>query len=99
MYETITFVINDMKISYPPTSSAKLSVSRPVSVSSKVDNWAAERNNAPQTVMERALSHTVGSAVEQACARSGLLDQRRALMTQWATCATETSAEIADADP
>ncbi len=51
-------------------------------------DWAAERTNAPHAVMELALSHTVGSAVEQAYARSDLLEKRRDLMDRWARFAT-----------
>lgn len=35
-------------------------------------------------VMELSLAHTVGTAVEQAYARSNLLARRRKLMQQWA---------------
>ena len=45
--------------------------------------WAAEQTDAPHAVMELALSHSVGSAVEQAYARSDLLDKRRRLMQRW----------------
>ncbi|MCY4550605.1 MAG: tyrosine-type recombinase/integrase [Defluviicoccus sp.] len=47
-------------------------------------DWAAETTNAPHAVMELCLAHTVGSAVEQAYARSDLLAKRRALMARWA---------------
>ena len=47
--------------------------------------WASERTNAEHAVMELCLSHTVGSAVEQAYARSDLFDKRRRLMDRWAT--------------
>ena len=57
-------------------------------------DWAAERTNAPHAVMELALSHTVGSAVERAYARSDLLEKRRALMEQWARFATATPAAL-----
>ena len=57
-------------------------------------DWAAEQTNASHAVMELALSHTVGSAVEQAYARSDLLDKRRALMNQWGKFATATSASV-----
>ena len=46
--------------------------------------WAAEQTDAAHAVMELALSHSVGSAVEQAYARSDLLEKRRRLMVQWA---------------
>lgn len=51
-------------------------------------DWAAERTHAPHAVMELALSHSVGSAVERAYARSDLLEKRRALMDQWAAFTT-----------
>ena len=57
-------------------------------------DWAAERTNAPHAVMELALSHKVGSAVEQAYARSDLLAKRRALMDQWALFLTATPAPV-----
>ena len=46
--------------------------------------WASEQTNAEHAVMELCLSHTVGSAVEQAYARSDLFDKRRRLMDRWA---------------
>ena len=45
--------------------------------------WAAEQTNASHAVMELCLSHAVGSAVEQAYARSDLFDKRRGLMQRW----------------
>ena len=57
-------------------------------------DWAAERTNAPYAVMELALSHTVGSAAEQAYARSDLFEKRRVLMDQWARFATATPAAV-----
>lgn len=47
-------------------------------------DWAAEQTSTPHAVMEQALAHKVGSAVEQAYARSDLLERRRELMQQWA---------------
>ena len=47
-------------------------------------DWAAERTNAPHAVMEHCLAHAVGGAVEQAYARSTLIERRRALLDQWA---------------
>ena len=45
--------------------------------------------------MELALAHRVGSAVEQAYARSDLLEKRRDHpMDQWAVFATATSAAV-----
>ena len=45
--------------------------------------WASEKTNADHATMELSLSHRVGSAVEQAYARSDLLAKRRRLMDQW----------------
>ena len=56
--------------------------------------WAAERTNAEHAVMELSLAHAVGSAVEQAYARSDLLAKRRRLMDQWGGYITGTGAEV-----
>ena len=47
-------------------------------------DWAAECTDAEHAVMELALAHQVGSAVERAYARSDLRDRRRELMARWA---------------
>ena len=47
-------------------------------------DWAAECTSATYAAMELSLAHHVGNAVERAYARSDLLEQRRALMAQWA---------------
>ena len=49
--------------------------------------WASERTDAPETVMELALAHLVGSAATRAYARSDLLEKRRVLMERWGTFA------------
>ena len=46
-------------------------------------DWASEVANAPREVAEMSLSHSIGNAVEQAYARSDLLERRRALMERW----------------
>lgn len=46
-------------------------------------DWAAEVANVPREVAEKSLTHTVGSDVERAYARSDLLEKRRALMRDW----------------
>ena len=56
--------------------------------------WAAERTNAEHAVMELSLAHAVGSAVEQAYARSDLLAKRRRLMDQWGSYITGVGAEV-----
>jgi integrase len=52
-------------------------------------DWAAERTNFPNFVVEMALAHTVGDKVEGGYRRTDLYDKRRKLMEAWATyCAT-----------
>jgi integrase len=52
-------------------------------------DWAAERSSYPNHVVEMALAHAVGNAVEAAYRRGDLLDQRRRLMRDWAVfCST-----------
>ncbi len=46
-------------------------------------DWAAEVANAPREIAEMSLSHRIGSQVEQAYARSDLLEKRRNLMKRW----------------
>ena len=46
-------------------------------------DWCAE-NGVDREVAEKCLMHTTGNEVEQAYQRSDLLDQRRAVMQQWA---------------
>ena len=46
-------------------------------------DWASENTSASHAAMELSLAHRVGSAVEQAYARSDLLEQRRELMDAW----------------
>ena len=45
-------------------------------------DWASE-NGYSRDVAERALAHTVKSAVEAAYHRTDLLEQRRAMMLEW----------------
>jgi integrase len=46
-------------------------------------DWAAERTNYPNHVVEMALAHTIGSKVEAAYRRGDLFDKRRQLMATW----------------
>jgi len=46
--------------------------------------WAQEQTDYPREIAEMALAHGVGNAVEQAYARSDLLDRRRKMMNDWA---------------
>ena len=51
--------------------------------------WADERTSYPTHVVELCLAHEVGTKVEQAYARTDLLEKRRAVMEAWAKfCST-----------
>jgi integrase len=47
-------------------------------------DWAGEQTSFPSNVIEMALSHVIGSAVERAYARSDLFAKRHQLMQLWA---------------
>jgi integrase len=47
-------------------------------------DWASERTNFPNEVVEMALAHAVGDKVEAAYRRGDLFDKRRRLMDAWA---------------
>ena len=56
-------------------------------------DWAAERTNYPNHVVEMALAHAIGDKVEAAYRRGDLFDKRRRLMDEWARfCNTPASA-------
>ena len=57
-------------------------------------DWAAERTNASHSVMEKALAHVVGNAVEAAYSRSDLFERRRQLMESWAAYLSGTGADV-----
>jgi integrase len=48
-------------------------------------DWAAERTNFPNEVVEMALAHTIGDKTEAAYRRGDLFEKRRRLMADWAT--------------
>jgi integrase len=50
---------------------------------SAFSDWAHERTTYPNIVIEQALAHTVGSAVERSYRRTDLLAQRARLMQDW----------------
>jgi integrase len=47
-------------------------------------DWAAEATSYPNHVVEQALAHTIGSAVEAAYRRGDLFEKRSRLMADWA---------------
>jgi integrase len=51
-------------------------------------DWAAERTNYPNHVVEMALAHVVGDKVEAAYRRGDLFAKRVRLMTEWGKFAT-----------
>ena len=51
--------------------------------------WASDCTDADHAVMELCLSHSVGTAVERAYARSDLMEKRRSLMDAWAAACAE----------
>jgi integrase len=48
-------------------------------------DWAAERTNYPNHVVEMALAHAIGDDVEAAYRRGDLFEKRRRLMNAWAS--------------
>jgi integrase len=56
-------------------------------------DWAAERTNFANHIVEQALAHAIGSKVEAAYRRTDLFDKRRKLMAAWATYCTTPPAK------
>jgi integrase len=63
---------------------------------SSFKDWASEQTAFPSEVVEQALAHTIGSAVERAYRRGDLFEKRARLMDEWSKyCAqTPTTAEV-----
>lgn len=58
-------------------------------------DWAAEVSHFPNHVVEMALAHSIGNAVEAAYRRGDLFEKRRALMEEWAQfCAKADGAVV-----
>ena len=57
-------------------------------------DWAAEATGHPNHVVEQALAHTIGSAVEAAYRRGDLFAKRRALMDDWAAYLAKPAAQV-----
>lgn len=54
-------------------------------------DWAAETTHYPNHVVEMALAHSIGNAVEAAYRRGDLFEKRRELMADWGEyCASGT---------
>ena len=57
-------------------------------------DWAAESTHHPNHVVEQALAHGIGSAVEAAYRRGDLIAKRRALMDDWAAYLAKPAAQV-----
>jgi integrase len=57
-------------------------------------DWAAEATDCPNHVVEQALAHTIGNAVERAYRRTDLFDKRRQLMEDWAAFLARPPAKV-----
>jgi integrase len=58
-------------------------------------DWAAERTNFPNEVVEIALVHVVENKAEAAYRRGDLFEKRRRLMEAWAQfCGTEDAERV-----
>lgn len=54
-------------------------------------DWAAERTNFPNEVVEMALAHAIDSKTEAAYRRGDLFAKRRYLMAEWEAFCSEIS--------
>lgn len=75
-------VISDMTMS--GLMARRGMVERPHGFRSSFRDWVAETQNVPYEVAETALGHVTGGRVERSYRRTDFLEQRRALMEQWA---------------
>jgi integrase len=57
-------------------------------------DWAAETTAHPNHVVEQALAHTIGNAVEAAYRRGDLFEKRAALMADWAAYLSRPVSQI-----
>ena len=58
-------------------------------------DWAAEKTNYPNHVVEMALAHAIGDDVEAAYRRGDLFEKRRRLMNDWARYASRPASVTA----
>jgi integrase len=57
-------------------------------------DWAAEATAYTNHVVEQALAHTIGNAVEAAYRRGDLFAKRVALMADWAAYLAQPAAQV-----
>jgi integrase len=88
----------------------KLALTRPLARAGRSDltahgfrstfrDWAAEATGYPNHVVEQALAHTIGNAVERAYRRGDLFEKRVALMNDWASYLLKPPAEVVPLQP
>ena len=66
---------------------------------SSFNDWAADTTGYPRHVVEMALAHSIGNAVEAAYRRGDLFEKRRRLMAEWATFCSSTAQATVDVVP
>jgi integrase len=59
-------------------------------------DWAGEVTHHPNHVVEQALAHAIGSAVEAAYRRGDLFEKRRLLMDEWAAYCAAPRGEVVE---
>ncbi|AQX19634.1 tyrosine-type recombinase/integrase [Bartonella sp. WD16.2] len=64
---------------------------RPHGFRSSLRDWIAETTSTPFEIAETVLAHSVGSSVTKAYMRTDFLEQRHALLEQWATFISGTT--------
>lgn len=68
---------------------------RPHGFRSSLRTWMAEATDAPHEVAETVLGHMAGTSVVRAYRRTDYLEERRALLEQWAVHCTGQSSAVA----
>ena len=59
-------------------------------------DWAAERTTYANHIVEMALAHAIGNAVERAYRRGDLFEQRKRLMADWAKFCNTKPVDVVD---
>jgi integrase len=62
-------------------------------------DWAAERTNFPNEVVEMALAHAIGNKAEAAYRRGDLFEKRRKLMDAWAAYCDQSTGQVVALHP
>jgi integrase len=62
-------------------------------------DWAAERTNFPNEVVEMALAHAIAGKAEAAYRRGDLIEKRRNLMDEWAAYCEQSTGQVVALHP